>query len=64
MTPQDVHLTFRVFTRQPAFLIGAVLTLALSVGATTAIFSIVDAVLLRAVPYPGPHQLDLMFNVQ
>jgi len=64
MTPQDVRLAFRVFTSQPAFLIVPVLTLALGVGATTAIFSIVDAVLLRAFPYPGPDQLDLMFNVQ
>src|SRR6516225_4685417 len=64
MTQQDVRLAFRVFTRQPVLLIVAVLTLALGVGASTAIFSVLDAVLLRALPCPGPDQLDLMFNVQ
>ena len=63
MTPEGVRLAFRVVTRQPQFLIVAVVTLALGVGATTAIFSVVDAVLLRALPYPDPDQLVQMFNV-
>ena len=54
MTPEGVRLAFRVVTRQPQFLIVAVVTLALGVGATTAIFSVVDAVLLGALPYQVP----------
>ena len=54
---QDVRLSARVFARQPAFAAAAVLTLALGIGATTAIFSVVYGVLLKPLPFDDPERL-------
>ena len=54
---QDVRFALRNLRRTPAFPLAAIATLALGVGATTAIFSTVNAALLRPLPYPGAQDL-------
>ncbi len=54
---QDVRFTFRSLRKAPAFPLAAIATLALGIGATTAIFSTLNAVLLKPLPYPQAEDL-------
>src|SRR5688572_9681783 len=54
---QDVRFAIRMLWHVPAFTLAAVGTLALGIGATTAIFSAANAALLRPLPYPNAHDL-------
>src|SRR5215510_10950534 len=59
---QDVRFGVRLLRRTPGFTIAAVLALALGVGATTAIFTVLDRVVLRPLPYPGPDRLVMVWD--
>jgi len=54
---QDVTFALRYFRRSPGFAATAILTLALGIGATTAIFSLIDGILLRPLTFPNPNEL-------
>jgi putative ABC transport system permease protein len=54
---QDVRFGLRMFRKNPGFTFVAILTLAFGIGASTAIFSVVDTVLLRSLPFPHPSEL-------
>jgi putative ABC transport system permease protein len=59
---QDIRFGWRLLRRTPGFTIAAVLALALGISATTAIFSVLDRVVLRPLPYPEPDRLTMVWD--
>jgi putative ABC transport system permease protein len=58
----DLRVAARLLRRSPAFTLVSVLTLGLAIGATTAIFSVIEPVLLKPLPYPDAEQLVMVFE--
>ena len=63
MIVDDLKFGWRQMIKAPGFSLTAILTLGLAIGANTAVFSLVDAVLLKSIPYPQPERLGTMGGI-
>ena len=63
MLAHDIRGAFRSLGRSPGFTIAAIVTLALGVGATTTLVSVVNAVLLRPLPFPDGDQIVSVYQI-
>ena len=61
---QDFRQAVRGLAKRPGFVLSASITFAAGIGAATALFSVIEAVLLRPLPYPEPERLVYLFEVQ
>jgi hypothetical protein len=60
---RDLRLATRQLGRNPGFTATVVITLALAIGANTAIFSVVNALMLKSLPYPQPERMGTIFRL-
>jgi hypothetical protein len=59
----DIKFAFRQFRKSPAFTLAVILLLGLGIGVTTAVFSLVDVILLKPLPYSDPGRLVMLWNL-